>query len=187
MEWHLSPLQELNGRSPLHVASTPNLDDLARHGEYGYLRLPVEANGSLSDIMHLALLGYDPSKYYSGPGPFEAASLEVGLEKHDVAFLCHLVTLRSNESKHDGKKFGPHLIMEDDHVGDLEAEEARELIDAINDQMGSETIQFYTGKGHRHVMGLGRVGCLAFNVVTLELRSGKVLGHFFLRGKAQKY
>ena len=75
------PLQELNGKSPLHVASTPNLDDLASQGEYGHLRLPVEANGSLSDIMHLALLGYDPNKYYSGPGPFEAASLEVVLRK----------------------------------------------------------------------------------------------------------
>ena len=113
--------------------------------------------------MHLALLGYDPNKYYSGPGPFEAASLEVVLEKHDVAFLCHLVTLRSSDNKNDVKKFGPHLIMEDDHVGDLEAEEARELIDAINDQMGSETIQFYTGKGHRHVMvwagGMPRLQC----------------------------
>ena len=157
------PLPELNGRSPLQAASTPNLDGLASQGEYGYLRLPVEANGSLSDIMHLALLGYDPSKYYSGPGPFEAASLEVVLEKHDVAFLCHLVTLRSNEGKTDGKKFGPHLIMEDYRVGDLEAEEARELIDAINDQMASETIQFYSGKGHRHVMvwagGMPRLQC----------------------------
>ena len=179
------PLQELNGRSPLHAASTPNLDELAGQGEYGYLRLPVEANGSLSDIMHLALLGYDPSKYYSGPGPFEAASLEVVLEKHDVAFLCHLVTLRSNESKHDGKKFGPHLIMEDDHVGDLEAEEARELIDAINDQMGSETIQFYTGKGHRHVMvwagGMPRLQCGDPRVAV-----GKSIGPFLPTGEGSE-
>ena len=179
------PLQELNGTSPLHVASTPNLNDLASRGEYGHLRLPVEANGSLSDMMHLALLGYDPSKYYSGPGPFEAASLEVVLEKHDVAFLCHLVTLRSNDRKHDVKKFGPHLIMEDDHVGDLEAEEARELIDAINDQMGSETIQFYTGKGHRHVMvwagGMPRLQCGDPRVVV-----GQSIGPFLPSGEGSE-
>ena len=63
---------------------------------------------------HLALLGYDPHKYYSGPGPFEAASLEVGLEKQDVAFLCHLVTLRSLDGKSENKRMGSHLLMVDD-------------------------------------------------------------------------
>ena len=99
--------------------------------------------------LHLALLGYDPHKYYSGPGPFEAASLEVGLEKQDVAFLCHLVTLRSLDGKSENKRMGSHLLMVDDRAGGIGSEDARELIDAINDQMASEAIQFYAGKGRR--------------------------------------
>ena len=158
-----APLQELDGRTPLQVASTPNLDFLCSHGEYGHLTLPGEVNHFLGDVIHLALLGYDPNKYYSGLGPFEAASLEIGLEKQDVAFLCHLVTIRSDEEKNETKKLGSHFILDDDQVRGIELEEARELIDAINDQMASESIQFYTGHGHRHVMvwagGMARLAC----------------------------
>ena len=158
-----APLEELGGRTPLQAASTPNLDFLAGEGEYGQLILPGQ-NVSLSgEKIHLALLGYDPDKYYSGQGPFEAASLGVGLEKQDVAFLCHLVTLGVMEGKSESKKMGPHLFLLDDRAGRIDSEDARDLIDAVNDQMGSETIQFYTGKGHRHLMvwagGVARRGC----------------------------
>lgn len=158
-----APLQELDGQTPLQAASTPNLDFLVSQGEFGHLLLPVEGKNFLSDMTHLALLGYDPSRYYSGPGPFEATSLEVVLDKQDVAFLCHLVTIRSNDEKNENKKLGSHFMMDDDQAGGIESEEARELIDAVNDQMASETIQFYTGKGHRHVMvwagGMTRIAC----------------------------
>ena len=158
-----APLEELGGQTPLQSASTPNLDFLTGQGEFGQLILPGELVYQSGDRIHLALLGYDPGKYYSGPGAYEAASLKVGLEKQDVAFLCHLVTLRSMEGKSEGKKMGPHLLLVDDQAGGIETEEARELIDAVNDQLGSETIQFYTGKGHRHLMvwagGGARRGC----------------------------
>ena len=42
--------------------------------------------------------------------------------------------------------------MDDATAGLIETEEARELIEAINEQLGSETIQFYPGAGHRHLM-----------------------------------
>lgn len=157
------PLEELGGRTPLQAASTPNLNLLVNQGEYGHLTLPSENSHLLGDSVHLGLLGYDPTKFYSGPGPFEAASLEVGLEKQDVAFLCHLVTLRSDERKSQNKKMGTHHLMVDDRAGGIGSEEARELIDAVNDHMASETIQFYAGKGHRHLMvwagGVARRGC----------------------------
>ena len=147
-----APLDEFGGRTPLQVASTPNLDRLAGEGEYGHLILPPDNDPISGESIHLALLGYDPHKYYTGPGPFEAASLEVGLEKGDVAFLCHLVTLRSIEGKGEVKKMGSNLLMVDERAGDIESEEARDLIDAVNEQLASETIQFYYGKGHRHIM-----------------------------------
>ena len=156
-------LPELGERTPLQVASTPNLDFLASHGEFGFLTLSAKGYDMQGDITHLALLGYDPSKYYSGPAQFEGASLEVVLEKQDLAFLCDLVTLRSTDARGDVKKLGPHLIMDDDQVREIDSEEAREMIDAVNDQLASETIQFYAGKGHRHLMvwagGTGRRGC----------------------------
>ena len=34
--------------------------------------------------MGTTILGYDPKKYYQGPGPLEAASLGVAISEHDV-------------------------------------------------------------------------------------------------------
>ena len=42
--------------------------------------------------------------------------------------------------------------MDDATAGLIITEEARELIEAVNEQLGSEMIQFYPGSGHRHLM-----------------------------------
>ena len=42
--------------------------------------------------------------------------------------------------------------MDDATAGLITSEEARELIDAVNEQLGSEMIQFFPGAGHRHLM-----------------------------------
>jgi 2,3-bisphosphoglycerate-independent phosphoglycerate mutase len=104
------------------------------------------------------MLGYDPKKYYQGPGPLEAASLGVAVSEHDVVYCCSMVTLREDaRSGNKGglkeiKKLGPHVVMDDATAGLISTEEARELIEAINEQLGSEMIQFYPGLGHRHLM-----------------------------------
>ncbi len=148
---------------PLKQASLPNLDHLASHGEWGRLGVPGETRPFAGELAFLALLGCDPLKWYPGPGPFEGANLEVHLEKHDVAFLCDLVTLRGQEGWGDGKKLGPQLIMDDSCGGGVDAEEAREFLDAINDQLILENIQIYLGYGHRHLLvwagGGGKVLC----------------------------
>jgi 2,3-bisphosphoglycerate-independent phosphoglycerate mutase len=108
--------------------------------------------------MGTSILGYDPKKYYQGPGPLEAASLGVAVGEHDVVYRCTMVTLRADaqfESKgglNEIKKLGPHVVMDNATAGLIPTEEARELIEAINEQLGSEMIQFYPGLGHRHLM-----------------------------------
>lgn len=158
-----SPNQELAGCTPLQAASTPNLDFLARHGEYGLLGLPGGGHKFPGGLTHLALLGYDARKYDVGLGPFEGAELGVVLGRQDVAFLCDLVTLRAREGRADAKKLGPHVIIDDETAGGIETEEARALIDTINEQLGSEAIQFYAGTRHRHLMvwvgGMARGTC----------------------------
>ena len=145
-------LPELEGRTLLQVAKTPNLDQMASQGELGYLTLPSESVSLSSQVTHLALLGYDPNKYYAGLGPFEAASLEVVLEKQDVAFLCQFVTIGTPNGREENKKLGPSLTLTHYDAGGIETEDARELIAEVNEQLGSETIQFYTGEHHHHLM-----------------------------------
>ncbi|HSF67670.1 MAG TPA: hypothetical protein VLA67_09605 [Nitrospiraceae bacterium] len=152
------PREELRGQTPLQAASTPHLDRLAQGGELGLLAASLESVRQGSGLIGTAMLGYDPKKYYQGPGPLEAASLGVAVSEHDVVYCCSMVTLRADaQSGNKGglnevKKLGPHVVMDDATAGLISTEEARELIEAINEQLGSEMIQFYPGSGHRHLM-----------------------------------
>lgn len=157
------PLEELDRRTVLQTARTPHLDDLTRQGEFGRLGLPKDSRPFTGELAFLSLLGYDSLKWFSGPGAFEGMNLEVVLDRHDVAFLCDFVTLRAEDGWGDGKKLGAALVMDDVTGGGLETEEARELIDAINEQLVSENIQFYLGHHSRHLMvwvgGNAKIGC----------------------------
>lgn len=133
------PLKELNDKTPLDVAKTPNIDFLCQHGECGRVVNTPDSLPPGSDVALLSIFGYDPVKYYSGRGPLEAASLGVALGPHDVAFRCNLVTVK------DG-------VMEDYSAGHIETAEARQLITALNEKLGSEKVQFYPGISYRHLV-----------------------------------
>jgi len=152
------PRKELDGRTPFQTASTPHLDHLVQGGEIGLLAAVPENVRQGSGLTGTTFLGYDPKKYYPGPGPFEAASLGIAIGEHDVVYRCTMVTLRADVQSggkgglNEIKKLGPHVVMDDATAGLISTEEARELIEAINEQLGSEMIQFYPGLGHRHLM-----------------------------------
>lgn len=179
------PFPELDGRTPLQAAATPNMDRLASAGELGLAALPGDVPAGGSDVMALALLGYDPRKVHAGPAPFEAMGQGIAVDEHDVVFRCSMVTLRAGTSgtgtKADVKKLGPSVILDDDGAVGLEDDEARELIEAINEQLGSESIQFYPGAGHRHLMvwvgGKARATCTDPHDVV-----GKAIGEYLPSG-----
>ncbi|MBX3302896.1 MAG: 2,3-bisphosphoglycerate-independent phosphoglycerate mutase [Nitrospira sp.] len=147
------PQEELGGRTPLQAAATPHLDRLAQRGELGQLMIPADGVRPGGGLIGTAILGYDLKKFYPGPGPLEAASLGVSATEQDVVYRCTMVTLAPEGGKGgEIKKLGPHVILEDATAGLIETEDARELLESINEQLGSETIQFYPGAGHRHLM-----------------------------------
>ena len=152
------PRQELAGKTPLQAACTPHLDRLAQQSELGLLTVALDNGRHGSGLTGTSILGYEPKKYYQGPGPLEAASLGVTVGEHDVVYRCTMVTLKAENSAaskgsgSDVKKLGPHVVMDDATAGLITSEEARELIDAVNEQLGSEVIQFFPGSGHRHLM-----------------------------------
>ncbi|MBA2485794.1 MAG: phosphoglycerate mutase [Nitrospira sp.] len=164
------PCPELGGKTPLEAAATPYLDRIAQSSEVGLLSLPSESGPAGSDVTSVAVLGYDPKKYYPGPGPLEAAGLGITVGDQDVVFRCTMVTVRgegasgSKDIVTEIKKLGAHVVMDDATAGLIDTEQARELLEAVNEQLGSETIQFYPGSGHRHLMvwvgGKSRATCL---------------------------
>lgn len=149
------PRKELGGKTPLEAAATPNMDAVARHGEMGVAVVPADSPQVTSGMVQMAVLGYDPRKLYPGPAPLEAASLGVTVGEQDVVYRCSMVTLRGAATGKDAygdiKKLAAPVTVEGE-AERLEREEARDLLEAVNEQLGSETIQFYPGSGSRHLM-----------------------------------
>jgi 2,3-bisphosphoglycerate-independent phosphoglycerate mutase len=87
------PLKELNGRTPLEAARTPNMDKLAKRGICGLMDTIAPGVPPGSDTAHLALLGHDPFRVYTGRGPFEAAGAGIELRPGDIAFRVNYATV----------------------------------------------------------------------------------------------
>lgn len=80
-------------KTPLELATLPNLDAIASAGVNGLMD-PVEAGlGCGSDTAHLSLLGYDPRVYYRGRGAFESMGAGLEMLPGDIAFKSNFATL----------------------------------------------------------------------------------------------
>lgn len=90
------PITALNGLTPLEAAHTPNLDKLASGGITGLLDPIAPGIRAGSDTAHLALLGYDPYKYYTGRGPFECMGVGLDVQGGDLAFRCNFSSVDEN-------------------------------------------------------------------------------------------
>ncbi|UCE78031.1 MAG: cofactor-independent phosphoglycerate mutase [Nitrospiraceae bacterium] len=139
------PLRDLGDKTPLQYARTPSMDVLTQKGVYGMVRTIPQGMHPGSDVANLSILGYNPSEYYSGRAPLEAASMGIELLEDDVAYRCNLVTLKHNADR-------TRAIMEDYSGGHITTEESRVLIDEIHKELGSDAIAFYPGISYRHLM-----------------------------------
>jgi len=133
------PVDKLNGRTPVEAARTPYLDFLAQNGQLGTVRTIPSGFPPGSDVANLTIVGYSPKEYYSGRAPLEAASIGIKLDNEDWAFRCNLVT--ANED-----------TLEDFCAGHIKTDEANVLVKLLNEKLGNDIIQFYTGKSYRHIM-----------------------------------
>jgi 2,3-bisphosphoglycerate-independent phosphoglycerate mutase len=87
------PCPELGGLTPLAAAKKPVLDRLAREGICGIMDTIAAGVRPGSDTAHLALLGYDPYKYYTGRGPLECEGTGIHMEPGMIGFRCNYATI----------------------------------------------------------------------------------------------
>ena len=85
-----------NGRTSLQAAYRPNMNRLASMGICGLMHPVAPGIRCGSDTSHLSLLGYDPTKFYSGRGPFEAMGIGVNVQGGDLAFRANFSTVDDN-------------------------------------------------------------------------------------------
>lgn len=138
------PIGELGGKTPLQAARTPVMDAMAKVSEQGIAYTVPENLPAGSDVANLAMLGYDPQKYYSGRSPLEALSIGVDMKDTDIALRCNIVTLSEDEA------YGEKTII-DHSSGEITTEEAKVLIDAVKKELETEEFQYYPGVSYRHL------------------------------------
>ena len=152
------PLEELNNKTILQAAYTPNMDFLAKNGISGMIKTVPNKMHPASDIANLSVLGYDPRDCYTGRSPLEAISMGIDMGPGDVAYRCNLVSISEGEKLEDA-------IMIDYSSGEISTEEATELIVSCAKafQIQSDIVwELHTGASYRHCLMLrdGETGSL---------------------------
>lgn len=135
------PIKSLGGRTPLMVAHKPSIDSLCAGGRCGkFITVPSDmAPGSA--VANLAVLGYDPAEVFQGRGVLEAASMGVDLGPEDLAMRCNLICIENGKIKNHS-------------AGHISTGESLELIETLDEKLGSEGMTFHPGVSYRHLFVL---------------------------------
>jgi 2,3-bisphosphoglycerate-independent phosphoglycerate mutase len=129
----------------LEEARTPHLDRLAAEGVTGLLEPVGPGITPGSGPGHLALFGYDPTRFELGRGVLSAAGLGVQLLPGDVAARGNLSTL------------DPSGNVVDRRAGRISDDEARRVVSRLAAEVSGA--EFHHEKGHRLLVvfrGTGR-------------------------------
>jgi 2,3-bisphosphoglycerate-independent phosphoglycerate mutase len=133
------PIKMFGGKTIFEAAEKPNIDFIAMNGRQGLCQTVPPTLQPGSDVAMMAVLGYDPAKYYTGRAPIEAVAQGIDVIESDWIFRCNLVTTAGGK-------------MVDHSSGNISSEEGKIFIEELNKTLGSEHIRFYPGVGYRHLM-----------------------------------
>jgi 2,3-bisphosphoglycerate-independent phosphoglycerate mutase len=139
------PVEELGGKTPLEAAYKPVIDSLCVAGETGLVKTVPDGIPPGSDAANLSVMGYDSRKHYTGRSPLEAVSMGIQLKDTDVTFRCNLVTL-SDDEPYASK------TMIDYSSDEISSEEAAELIQTVQQHLGTDEFRFLPGRSYRHLL-----------------------------------
>lgn len=133
------PIAELGGRTPLMAARKPNIDRLASLGRCGMYKTVPDDMPPGSEVANLSVMGYDVRAVYQGRGVLEGAAMGVDIRPGDLAMRCNLICLEDNKIKNHS-------------AGHIPTDDGRELINALNEEFGTDRISFHPGVSYRHLL-----------------------------------
>ena len=133
------PIATLGNKTPLQVAHKPNIDKIATLGCCGMLDTIPKGFAPGSEIANLSVLGYNVAKVFEGRGSLEAASMGISIEPGEMAMRCNLICIENGKIKNHS-------------AGHISNEEAFELIQFLQKELGNEKINFYPGVSYRHLL-----------------------------------
>jgi len=140
------PVKALGGRTPMECADKPTTDLLASSSLVGTVSNVPAGMRPESDPANLSILSYDPAVYSKGRSPLEALSMGIELSPEDTAIRCNVVTLSENAGSYEDQ------IMLDHSADEISTPEAAQLINTLEEKLGSSSRSFYPGVSYRHCL-----------------------------------
>ncbi len=135
------PLPELNGKTPVEYANTPNMDWIAATGACGiFLTLP-DGYPTSSDVANMSVLGYDPAQHYTGRGPLEALSQGIEMAPEDHAWRCNLIHTAGD-------------VLVDYSGGHINTDDAKILMEDLGHKFNCDEFTFHSGVSYRNLLML---------------------------------
>lgn len=171
------PAEALGQRTPLEVAKTPFMDELAKRGKVGIAAFVPSSLAPGPPAALFSMLGFDPREFYTGLAPLEALALGIPMSDQEVAFRCDLVTVA------DGKMIDPS-------AGHISSKEAFSLLKDLKEKIENKTQRIYHEEGHKNILiisdadqtdDLDDMECLPAQ----EILGQKIAAHL-PKGKAQR-
>ena len=163
------PVEALGNQTPLQAAYIPTMRKIAAQGEVRMVNTVPKNLPPGSDVANMAILGYDASLNYTGRAPIEAAGADIPMSGDDIAFRCNLVTIDNG-------------VMIDYSAGHISTNEAAEIMKSLQEELGSECLNFHLGVQYRHLMiwkeGPSNLSCMPPHEI-----SDKPIDSFFPKGE----
>lgn len=171
------PNEALGNSTPMEKANKPCMNSLAAKAEVGIVKTVAEGLKPGSDVANLSVLGYEPAVYYSGRSPLEAASIGIDLKDTDVTLRCNLVTL-SDDEDYENKTILDYC------ADDISSEEAKILIEYIQEKLGNDVFRFYPGVSYRHCLVWSNGNPYPSVLTPPHDITGKVITDYIPKGEA---
>lgn len=133
------PVREFGGKTVLQNARKPYMDMLARKGRTGMLKTVPDGFVPGSEVANMTVMGYDVTRAFEGRGVLEAANIGVDIKPGQMGMRCNIICIQ------DGK-------IKNHSAGHISTEEASQLVEALERELGSDTVHFHTGIQYRHLL-----------------------------------
>jgi len=164
------PHPDINNKTPLEAAQTPNLDKLAKNGKMGQVISVGKGIAPESDIAVFNMLGYKfQHSDYAGRGVIEAIGIGIDFKDGDLALRGNFATLDKSDIITD-RRAGRHIEKADALNVSREIEQKLKFSSPLSEVVVAPTI------GHRVVVRIRDKHPLSANISNTDPAYSRIAG-----------
>ena len=136
--------KELQGKTPLEYADTPNLDMLFSKAGAGTVQTIPDGEEAGSAVANLNMLGYTSSEIYKGRAVIEAAGAGIPVRQDSLYIRTNFVTLKGGSFEES--------VVESYSAHDIETDAARPLAERLNGKLFGEGFELINTDTFRNIL-----------------------------------